>query len=237
MVRTRSKEKLDQIVAAALHVFVEKGYAGTRVEEIAEAADVAPGTVYLYVDGKESVFELTLKTAFGDPLPDVDRLPYEGEIGPDMVEWIWQRLLEVSSFERLRAAAARERPEGGTAEAEFMGVVEELWNWQSEYWGAIELLEKCAREWPELDMLFYRQFRQELLDLGTRYLESRMEHGLLLRYPDAGTAIRVLAETVTFFAMHRHVRPHTANLEEPVAKETVLTLLERGFLPGEHDGG
>lgn len=236
MVRTRSEQKLAQIVTAAVQIFVANGYRSTRVEQIAEAAEVAPGTIYLYADGKEALFELTLKTAFGDPLPDADTLPYEGEIDPGVIEWAWQRLLEVSSFERLRAAADREEPEGCSVEAEFVGVVEELWAWQSDYWGAIELLEKCAREWPELDLLFYRQFRKQLLGLGARYLGRRMERGLLLPYADAPTAARVLAETVTFFAMHRHVRPHTANLEEAVAKQTVLTLLKRGFLPGEREG-
>lgn len=236
MVRTRSERKLEEIVTAAVQVFVARGYRSTRVEEIAEDADVAPGTVYLYTDGKEALFELTLRTAFGDPLPDVESLPYEGEIGPGIVEWMWQRLQEVSSFEHLRAAARSEEPEGCSVEEEFVGVVEELWAWQSEYWAAIELLEKCAREWPELDVLFYRQFRQELLELGARYLGSRMERGLLLAYPDTATAARVLAETVTFFAMHRHVRPHTEQLEEAVSKETVLELLRRGFLPSEGEG-
>jgi AcrR family transcriptional regulator len=230
MVRTRSKEKLDQIVAAALRVFIARGFKGTRVEAVADAAGVGPGTIYLYVRSKEALFELTLRLAFGEPPPGVDSLPYEGEIGPAVVDWMWQRLHAVSPFARLRAAA--ERTEPADARAEFTGVVEELWAWQSRYWGALELLEQCGREWPELEMLFYMQFRRELLDLGARYLGRRMEQGLLLPYPDAGTAARVLAETVTFFAMHRHVRPDSAHLDESISLETVLRLLKRGFLPG-----
>jgi hypothetical protein len=80
-------------------------------------------------------------------------------------------------------------------------------------------------------MLFYMQFRRELLELGAQYLGRRMEQGHLLPYPDAGTAARVLAETVTFFAMHRHVRPDSADLQEELSRQTVLVLLDRGFLP------
>lgn len=231
MVRTRSQEKLERIVDAALRVFVAHGYKGARVEMVAGAAGVGPGTIYLYATGKEALFELTLRTAFGEPLPAGEELPYESRIGPGVVEWVWQRLLELSPFERLRAAADRAEP--GDARAEFLGVVEELWAWQSRYWRALELLEKVGREWPELEMLFYKQFRRELLELGARYLGTRMRQGHLQPFPDPPTAARVLAETVTFFAMHRHVRPDSEDLGEDISRVTVMTLLERGFLPPE----
>jgi AcrR family transcriptional regulator len=229
MVRTRSGDRLEHIVDAALRVFVAQGFKGARVDQVAEAAGVGPGTIYLYARSKEALFELTLRAAFGEPLPAIESLPYEVEIGPTVVEWMWRRLRAVSPFDRLRAAASL--PEPADARAEFLGVVDELWSWQARYWRALELLEKCAREWPELEMLFYMQFRRELLELGAQYLGRRMEQGHLLPYPDAGTAARVLAETVTFFAMHRHVRPDSADLQEELSRQTVLVLLDRGFLP------
>lgn len=234
MVRTRTREKLDQIVDAAHRVFIRDGFRLARVEEIAETAEVAPGTIYRYVEGKEALFELSVREAFGESLPDVDALPYDSEIGPNLIEWIWERLREVSSFERLRAAASRDEPDD--ARAEFLEVVEEVWDWESRYWPAIELLEKVAREWPELDLLFYRQFRRELLGLAAGWLDRRMERGHLLSYPDPGTAARMIAETITFFAMHRHVRPDSGDLDEEISKESVLTLLRRGFVPPQGSG-
>ena len=38
----------DRIVAAALEVFVEKGYGGTRVQDIAEHAGLTPGALYVH---------------------------------------------------------------------------------------------------------------------------------------------------------------------------------------------
>ena len=50
-------------VEAACAVFAEKGYASTRVAEIAERAGVGKGTVYEYFSSKEellfAVFEIT----------------------------------------------------------------------------------------------------------------------------------------------------------------------------------
>ncbi|HBO81001.1 MAG TPA: TetR family transcriptional regulator, partial [Cupriavidus sp.] len=44
-------------VAAALDLFVERGYAATRLEDVAAAAGVSKGTVYLYFANKEELFK------------------------------------------------------------------------------------------------------------------------------------------------------------------------------------
>lgn len=54
-------DKRQRIIDAAVEVFAEKGFFGARVSEIAEAAGVADGTIYLYFKSKDdiliSVFE------------------------------------------------------------------------------------------------------------------------------------------------------------------------------------
>ena len=49
-------EKCNEIAAAALYLFAEKGYAATSVEEIADAAGIGKGTVYEYFSSKEEIF-------------------------------------------------------------------------------------------------------------------------------------------------------------------------------------
>jgi AcrR family transcriptional regulator len=44
-----------EILAAAAHTFAEKGYANTTTREIAEAADVAEGTLYNYFANKREI--------------------------------------------------------------------------------------------------------------------------------------------------------------------------------------
>lgn len=56
-VRRRRKEARPQeLTAAALSLFVEKGFAATRLDEIAARAGVSKGTLYLYFDSKEALF-------------------------------------------------------------------------------------------------------------------------------------------------------------------------------------
>ncbi|MEQ8446368.1 MAG: TetR/AcrR family transcriptional regulator [Pelagibacterium sp.] len=55
--RRRSEARPDEVLDAALELFVEKGFAATRVEDIATRAGVSKGTVYLYFPSKEAVLE------------------------------------------------------------------------------------------------------------------------------------------------------------------------------------
>ena len=47
--------KRERILRAAIDVFARSGYFNAKVSEIAKAAGVADGTIYLYFDGKEDV--------------------------------------------------------------------------------------------------------------------------------------------------------------------------------------
>ena len=54
---TRPQELLD----AALALFVEKGFAATRAEEVAQRAGVSKGTLYLYYPSKEELFKAVVR--------------------------------------------------------------------------------------------------------------------------------------------------------------------------------
>src|SRR5712691_13478277 len=47
--------KRERILRAATDVFARNGYFNAKVSEIAKAAGVADGTIYLYFDGKEDL--------------------------------------------------------------------------------------------------------------------------------------------------------------------------------------
>ncbi|HXU45483.1 MAG TPA: TetR/AcrR family transcriptional regulator, partial [Thermoanaerobaculia bacterium] len=50
-----------EILAAARSVFAEKGFAGASVDEIAQAAGVAKGTIYLYYPSKREIYFAALR--------------------------------------------------------------------------------------------------------------------------------------------------------------------------------
>lgn len=57
MARRRPEARPDEILDAALSAFVEFGFSGARIEEIATRAGVSKGAVYLYFDSKESMLK------------------------------------------------------------------------------------------------------------------------------------------------------------------------------------
>ena len=60
--RQRRKETRPQeLLEAALELFVEKGFAATRIEEVAQQAGVSKGTLYLYYPSKEDLFKAVVR--------------------------------------------------------------------------------------------------------------------------------------------------------------------------------
>ena len=60
--RTRRKEaRPTELTAAALALFVEKGFSATRLEDVASRAGVSKGTLYLYFDSKEALFKAVIQ--------------------------------------------------------------------------------------------------------------------------------------------------------------------------------
>lgn len=57
----RPQARPEEIIRAALRTFVERGYAATRLEDIAQLAGVSKGTLYLYYSNKEALFQATVR--------------------------------------------------------------------------------------------------------------------------------------------------------------------------------
>ena len=60
--RERRKEaRPGELLNAALELFVEKGFAATRVDEVAQRAGVSKGTLFLYFSSKEELFKAVVR--------------------------------------------------------------------------------------------------------------------------------------------------------------------------------
>lgn len=96
--RQRRKEaRPHELLEAALDLFVEKGFAATRAEEVAQRAGVSKGTLYLYYPSKEellkAVIEHFLSKRIAATAQQVQQ--YSGEIAPllrsMLVDW-WRQV-------------------------------------------------------------------------------------------------------------------------------------------------
>jgi AcrR family transcriptional regulator len=66
MARKRVGNKRERIIASAARLFGEKGYHNTTTAEIAEAAGVAAGTIYIYFSSKEELLVAVFEQFLGE---------------------------------------------------------------------------------------------------------------------------------------------------------------------------
>jgi AcrR family transcriptional regulator len=59
--KRRKESRPSELLEAALGLFVEKGFAATRLEDVASRAGVSKGTLYLYYENKETLFKAVIQ--------------------------------------------------------------------------------------------------------------------------------------------------------------------------------
>ena len=67
----RAADRRQAIVDAALDEFIARGYAATRLDDVAQRAGVAKGTIYLHFKDKQGLFQELVRTAL---VPLIGRL-------------------------------------------------------------------------------------------------------------------------------------------------------------------
>jgi AcrR family transcriptional regulator len=69
--RRRKDARPQEILEAALACFAAKGFAATRMDDIAERAGVTKGTIYLYFENKEGVFKALVRESIGTQIGQI----------------------------------------------------------------------------------------------------------------------------------------------------------------------
>jgi AcrR family transcriptional regulator len=67
----RAAERREAIIEAALDEFIARGFAATRLDDVAKRAGVAKGTIYLHFKDKEALFQELVRTSL---VPLIGRL-------------------------------------------------------------------------------------------------------------------------------------------------------------------
>lgn len=67
----RKEARPSEIIEAALQLFHQKGFSATKIDEVAAAAGVTKGTVYLYFPSKEALFKAVVQDRV---LPNLARM-------------------------------------------------------------------------------------------------------------------------------------------------------------------
>jgi TetR/AcrR family transcriptional regulator, cholesterol catabolism regulator len=71
---TPPRERAEEVYAAALRLFTEKGYHATSMQDIAAAVGLYKGSLYHYIGGKEDLLVQVFERAMGSLLSDVEAI-------------------------------------------------------------------------------------------------------------------------------------------------------------------
>jgi AcrR family transcriptional regulator len=227
----RPAGRIQDLVETATAVFIAQGYRRTQVADIAAAMGVAKGTVYLYVESKEALFDLVLRCADAThPLGAPRALPVRTPPAGATLRYARTRLAEAKPTAAIVAAAAQRRV--GNVGAELDGLLRGLYATMARHRTGIKLLDRCAADYPQLARLWFAHGREAVVAAFVRYLETRRRGRQLALIPDVAVTARLIVETIVFWAVHRHWDPAPQHVEETVAEASVVRLLTNTLLAG-----
>lgn len=114
----RKDARPQELLAAALDLFVERGFAATRLEDVARRAGVSKGTLYLYFANKEELFKAMVRETIVPVLGEAEQsiAAFDGSSG-DLLRAIlrswWQRYgcTKLAGVTKLMMAEAGNFPE------------------------------------------------------------------------------------------------------------------------------
>ena len=114
----RKQDRPGELLEAALDLFVEKGFAATRVEEVAARAGVSKGTLFLYFPSKEDLFKAVVRENVVAPVTQgaAEVAQFKGPTG-ELLEWMllqwWRRYgaTKASGISKLVMSEASNFPE------------------------------------------------------------------------------------------------------------------------------
>jgi len=81
--RRRKEDRPQEITEAALAAFAEKGYAATRVDEVAKRAGVSKGLLYLYFKTKEDLFKAVVRSFVVPRIDELTRVIESSELSSE----------------------------------------------------------------------------------------------------------------------------------------------------------
>ena len=114
----RKDARPQELLAAAIDLFVERGFAATRLEDVARRAGVSKGTLYLYYANKEDLFKAVVRESIVPVIGDaeVSVAGFDGhsaDLLRDVILTWWRRLgsTKASGISKLIMAEADNFPE------------------------------------------------------------------------------------------------------------------------------
>jgi AcrR family transcriptional regulator len=226
-----SGKRLRELMEAALVVFCRQGFERSQVADVAKVMGVAVGTVYLYVESKEALFDLVVRhTSIDDPSwLDAIEIPVRTPEPGSTVEFLRSVFGRRGQWPRLEAALKLLQSDDPRAELE--AVVREQYQLMMRHRMGLLLLMRSTLEFPGLSEVFVLGLRKKLLSHFVRYIDSRVAAGQFRKPKDSFGCAAVLTSVIAWANLQRPFDPGFTGLDEETTQEAAVEFIVSSLLP------
>lgn len=223
MSRKRSTATLTHLLDVATGIFIDQGYRGTQMDDVARAARVAKGTLYRYFESKDALFDAVLRAADGRALADLpEHLPLPTPGPSDTLRYLEKRAAEEIDLPELTRALSRAPARATRGELEC--IIREYYVLIRRNRASILLLDRCAQDHPRLARAWHRAGRDAVQARLVRYLAKRQRGRSIRSDPPATITARILIDTVSSWAVGRTRDPSRAGIADSEAADALVAI-------------
>jgi AcrR family transcriptional regulator len=225
-----SGKRLRELVDAAIDVFCRQGFERSQVADVAKVMGVAVGTVYLYVESKEALFDLVVRhTTMPDhEWLDTIEIPVPTPEPGSTTKFLSEVFGREGQWPKLEAALKKKRTED--IRAELTGIVQEQYGLMKRHRRGLVLLLRSALEYPGLADVFVLGLRKRLLETLQRYIGLRVKSGQMTSPKNIFASAAVLTQTIAWANLQRPFDPGLISMTEQAAEDATVDMLVNGLL-------
>lgn len=225
-----SGKRLRELVEAAFDVFCRQGFERSQVADVAKVMGVAVGTVYLYVESKEALFDLVVRhTTMEDPeWLDTIEIPVTTPEAGSTTKYLSEVFGREGQWPKLEAALKKKK--ATDIRSELTEVVQEQYGLMKKHRRGLVLLLRSALEYPGLADVFVLGLRKRLLETLQKYIDLRIKGGQLTAPKNVMASAAVLTQTIAWANLQRPFDPGLTALTEQAVEDATVDMLVNGLL-------
>ena len=193
--------RLKKIYQEAGRLFLTKGYANTKMAEIAKASGIAVGTMYSAFSGKDAVFSFVLHATL-DPEHFSDNviLPIKPATALELIPLL-------KKLDKILDSIMIITDDNGNIRKDFPALTGELFDFFADYLFATDNIKKNAEIYHELREVYFPSERKYFLKLND-CLKRYMEAGQIRSFGHMMSHASYLTDTMTWWALNANIQNH-----------------------------
>ena len=214
--------RLEKIYQEAGRLFLTKGYANTKMAEIAKASGIAVGTMYSAFTGKDAVFSFVLHAT-------LDPEHFSGEINLPLKPAAASELIPLlKELDKILNSAMDIMDDKGDICKSFPDLTGDLFDFFADYLFATDNIKKNAEIYPELREVYFPSERKYFQKLNA-CLKRYMEIGQIRSFGHIMSHASYLTDTMTWWALNANMQNPQDPVPRDTAKEICIGILQRAY--------